>query len=344
MSPASSAVTPVGGSTPTVSHGVTPPTNQNAASSGIPQAVGIGLSLTKKCDTTTTIATVISSMISERFGFSPPVSSTLDTDLAGFFTTAGVTNDETFAFMSDSSSWPPVTSAGRNGYNYKSITIPVVMLLSQLAGKVQQMLDEGYYLDSGVKYVDFQQYIQSLPSKTTSSGNNSSATNDDHKMPSFKVPIFRGDIMAGDKYMEDVVICFTNHALEKYLLDENYCKKNLEWSSAFASRIRESIKGNDILGFIATEEASERNCTKLWTTIESHLTSADLTMARAMAFWNTLFGLKCEEKDSFLHFYSKAKSVIFKLKKYKSVAIGDDIFLRAFFAKVIEAPELQTEV
>ena len=57
---------------------------------------------------------------------------------------------------------------------------------------------------------------------------------------------------------------------------------------------------------------------------------------------NTLFGLKREEKDSFLHFYSKAKSVLFKLNKHKSVVIGDDVFLRAYFSKAIEAPELQT--
>ena len=82
--------------------------------------------------------------------------------------------------------------------------------------------------------------------------------------------------------MDDVVFAFTNHTLEKYLTDAGYCKKNIEWSSAFASQIRESIKGNDILGFIATEEASERNCANLWETVETNLTSSDLTMSRAM--------------------------------------------------------------
>jgi len=345
MPAAATVSTPSGGSASSASTVTTAATVVNTTANVTPTAVGIGLSLTKKCDTTASIAAVVSSMITERFDFSTAVATTLKTNLEGFFTIGGVTNDETFAFMSDSSSWPPVATSGRNGYSHKSITIPVLMLLSQLAGKVQQMLDAGYYLESGVKYADFHKYIQSLPVPQSSSGTNkSSSTTDDHKMPSFKVPIFKGDIMAGDEYMDDVVICFTNHALEKYLTDETYCTSNLEWSSAFASRIRESIKGNDILGFIATEEASERNCAKLWSTINNHLTSADLTMARAMALWNTLFGLKCEERDSFLHFYSKAKSVIFKLKQHKSVAIGDDIFLRAYFAKVIEAPELQTEV
>ena len=63
-----------------------------------------------------------------------------------------------------------------------------------------------------------------------------------------------------------------------------------------------------------------------------------------MAQWQQLFGLKCEDKDSFLHFYSRSKSILHKLKKNKSIAVTDDIFLRAYFAKVIEAPELQTEV
>ena len=75
-----------------------------------------------------------------------------------------------------------------------------------------------------------------------------------------------------------------------------------------------------------------------------NLNSADPTIAQTMAHWNILFGLKCEEKDDFLQFYSKSKSIVHKLKRDKSVAVTDDIFLRAYFSKVIEAPELQTEV
>ena len=209
------------------------------------------------------------------------------------------------------------------------------------------MLSKNLYLKQGVKYDAFQKWITAnKPSQKKTNGSQSQNTisTDEHKIPTFKVPTFKGDLIAGDKYIDDVVISFTNVAMEKYLTDAVWCTQNIEWSSAFASRIRESIKHNDILGFIATQEESQKNCAKLWDTVTAHLTSSDLTMARAMAHWNTLFGLKCEDRDTFLHFYSKAKSMVFKLKRDNSTAIQDDIFLRAYFAKAIEAPELQTNV
>ena len=63
-----------------------------------------------------------------------------------------------------------------------------------------------------------------------------------------------------------------------------------------------------------------------------------------MSHWKLLFGLKCESRDDFLSFYSKAKGILHKLKKDESGAVTDGVFLKAYFAMVIEAPEPQTEV
>ena len=144
--------------------------------------------------------------------------------------------------------------------------------------------------------------------------------------------------------MDDVVRSFTNHALSRYILDIQFCDDNISWSGAFASRIRESVANSDTLGYLATEQENENNCAKLWAIVCKELTSSELTMARAMSLWNQVFGLKCDERDDFQHFYSKVKGLLFKLKKDNSVAVTDDVFLRAYFAKVIQAPELQTEV
>ena len=57
-----------------------------------------------------------------------------------------------------------------------------------------------------------------------------------------------------------------------------------------------------------------------------------------------MFGIKCEPHDDFLAFYLKVKGVLHKLKKGKSVAVTDNMFLKAYFAMVIEASELQTKV
>ena len=144
--------------------------------------------------------------------------------------------------------------------------------------------------------------------------------------------------------MEDVRRTFTSHAMTPHIDDETFCSSHITWSGAFAYRIRDSVAHNDILSFMATEEEKEDNCAKLWKMVVGNLSSADLTMDRTMDHWNLLFGLKYEEKDNFLQFYSKSKSVVYKLKRDNSVAVTDDIFLRAYFSKVIEAPELQTEV
>ena len=304
------------------------------------QAIAIGLSLTKTCTTAKDVAHVIAKLVSERFALPATKTSDLKKDMTKFFSKASVTNEEIFSFMIDSSSWPDPSKAGPNGGSLQTITMPVVLLLSQLAFSVRKMLQAGYFLDSEVKYSDFEAWIASLSSPAPSGPSSSN----DHKIPSFKVPTFRGDSISSDTWMEDVVRCFSSNCMAQYIKDESFCAQHIQWSSAFASRIRESIASSDILSFIATEQDTEQNCAKLWKVVQTKLTSADLKMARAMSHWNLLFGLKCDDLSGFLAFYNKVKSTIWKLKMDKSVAVGDDTFLRAYLAKVIEVPELQTEV
>ena len=49
-----------------------------------------------------------------------------------------------------------------------------------------------------------------------------------------------------------------------------------------------------------------------------------------MPQWKSLFGLKCESRNNFLSFYSKVKGILHKLKKEKSVAVTDNVFLKAY--------------
>jgi len=63
-----------------------------------------------------------------------------------------------------------------------------------------------------------------------------------------------------------------------------------------------------------------------------------------MQHWKTLFLLRYEVRASFLAFYNKAKSILHKLKKAKSVAVTDNVFLKSYFAIAIEAKEPQQEV
>ena len=75
-----------------------------------------------------------------------------------------------------------------------------------------------------------------------------------------------------------------------------------------------------------------------------HLTTSDVTTACVISHWNTLFNLKYKSRDDFLSVYFKAKRILHKLKKHDSVAVTDDVSLKAYFTMTIEAPELQTEV
>jgi len=164
------------------------------------------------------------------------------------------------------------------------------------------------------------------------------------KIPAFKEPIFRGDIHDGDKYIRMVKMTFRSNLMSQFLEDETNCKNSPFWSGAFASRLRESIKESDILSFLATELDDENNCARVWTRIECHLSSTDIKIVRVITNWSSLLYAKCDDRESFLSFYSKTKGILHKLTKGNLIATKDDIFLKAYFSMAIEAKELQTEV
>ena len=60
--------------------------------------------------------------------------------------------------------------------------------------------------------------------------------------------------------------------------------------------------------------------------------------------WSSLRSSKCENRDSFLSFYSKTKGILNKPNKGNSIAAKDAIFIHAYFSMDIEVTELQTEV
>jgi len=63
-----------------------------------------------------------------------------------------------------------------------------------------------------------------------------------------------------------------------------------------------------------------------------------------MTNWSSLLSSKCEDRDSFLSFYSKTKGILRKLDKGCLIASKDKVFLKAYSSMEAEATELQTEV
>jgi len=82
----------------------------------------------------------------------------------------------------------------------------------------------------------------------------------------------------------------------------------------------------------------------VWTQIEKHFSSTDINIACVMTNWSSLLSSKCEDRDSFLSFYSNTKVILHKLTKGNLIATKDNVFLRAYFSMTIESTELHTEV
>jgi len=158
------------------------------------------------------------------------------------------------------------------------------------------------------------------------------------------VPIFRGNILDGDEYIRMVKTPFRSNAMSQFLENPSHCNNSPYWSGAFASRLRETIKENDILSFLATELDRKNNCARVWTRIKKRLSSTDTKTARVMTNWISLLMSKCDNRDSFLSFYSKTKGILHKLDKDNSIAAKDNIFLKACLSIAFEATELQMEV
>ena len=95
---------------------------------------------------------------------------------------------------------------------------------------------------------------------------------------------------------------------------------------AFASRLRESTRASYILSFLASDLETGNNCARVWVAIQCNLLRVDITTSRLIQHWKTLCLLLCEDRDSFLRFYSKAKLILHKLKKEKYVVVTDNNF------------------
>jgi len=100
------------------------------------------------------------------------------------------------------------------------------------------------------------------------------------------------------------------------------------------------IEESDILLLLATELEGENNYVRMWTCIENYLLSTDIKTARVMKSGSSLLSSKCEDRDSFIGFYSKIKGILHKLTKVNSIAAKDNVLLKAYFLMAIEMAEL----
>ena len=147
------------------------------------------------------------------------------------------------------------------------------------------------------------------------------------KIPAFSIPKFGGDRMDGKSWIDSVERKFKGSGVIKYLTDGEVCDDNDENSSAFTSRLLDSIAESDILSYMATELKDEENSADVWEKIEKVLQSSDLTLLRILRDWQKFFRLRCETLEEFPQFYSDLRKITSDLRTAKSVAVGETIMI-----------------
>ena len=151
-------------------------------------------------------------------------------------------------------------------------------------------------------------------------------------------------MLNGDVFEQQVVNVFGNNTMASFFTSKDHCDNHHTRSVFFSSRLRDSMSWSTILEYLLTELEEEQNCAKFWDRIKQKLSTADVKVARMRQDWHNLFGLKYEDIDPFPSFYSSSKKIIHNLEKFKSIVVLGNIFLKSYFAKVIQTPELQHEV
>ena len=272
----------------------------------------------------------------------------VESQLLLFFTELGVTTDDTLILFAHRKLPKPNMTVLPEKGKVDFLKEVEHSLLQMICDYLLRVRNHGYYLGDKTTMKDlstFSTALRSHPSRYDACGSveQDSGVVSDRKIPAFTVPKFTGDRLDGSDYIKKVERVFKNHGIAEFLWHEHKSTVNPDWSTAFASRILDSLADSEILSFLAERYKNETSCYVVWMKVKAHLTSEDLTVQRCLKYWTEFMGLRCSELTEFLPFYNRVTQVLEKLKDAKSVAVTDDMFLRAYLAKAISCEELQTE-
>ena len=226
-----------------------------------------------------------------------------------------------------------------------AITPAVLLALNYLSAQTVLIRSDKYFLCDETRHEDLVRYCEaesSLRSKNRKKGTRDSCSLE-RKLPHFTIPRFTGGRVDGHEWVKKVVRVFKNYGIPQFLTDHAYAAYYTSWSTAFAARILDSLVESDIMSFLSEKYKNETNTFVVWEKVTEHLSSSDLSMSRIMTYWSTFMGLRCQNIEEFLSFYSRVTKVLDKLTESNSTAVKDDVFLRAFLARAISCEELQTE-
>ena len=138
--------------------------------------------------------------------------------------------------------------------------VPVTMMLAKLASYAVIFDQYNLYFSKTATFDELTAEYLTCNEKTGSGLVTTNVSSTNSKIPVFSLPTFQGNTMNGDSYLEGVALGFKSAAMADFIYDEHHCEQNPTWSSAFASRLRESLKTFTILNFLANEQDAEENC------------------------------------------------------------------------------------
>ena len=138
----------------------------------------IGLSKVAQCASASNVADTIAPFIVEKFSLNEDAAIKLGTQLTFFLEKVGVVNESVLSMMKEKTSWPIPSTMETTSEKLEMITVPVVLLLSEIAGCTEQVLESNYFLVLGVTYKSLFKWTKakSDPGRYDIRGSHSSTT------------------------------------------------------------------------------------------------------------------------------------------------------------------------
>ena len=98
------------------------------------------------------MAAIISSLVGEQLTFDTEKCGKLEDQLLFFFNGSGVSNEDVFSITAGPATWPNASKLEDDNDLIPLITVPVTMLLSQIASYTERALSHSLFLQKGVTF------------------------------------------------------------------------------------------------------------------------------------------------------------------------------------------------
>ena len=159
------------------------------------------------------------------------------------------------------------------------------MMLAKLASYMVIFNEKGVHITPGATFDELTVYFTIHSKKTTKSTVSTNGKQGISKIPTFSLSTFQGDTLNGDLYIENIELAFKSVTMVDFITNEAHCNNHPTCPSTFSSRLRGSLKLLTILKFLADDQDAEENGAVVYSALEEHLTTGDVTMARDFSNW-----------------------------------------------------------